>query len=69
MGCDKEVVKKSVRDESIWVVIDFCMEAMLGISLYSIFILTRKNSMSFFLLLMSTLQQNWEKGRTSSAWK
>jgi hypothetical protein len=28
-------VKRSGRDESIWVVINLCMEAMLGISLYS----------------------------------
>jgi hypothetical protein len=28
-------VKRSGRDESIWVVIYLCMEAMLGISLYS----------------------------------
>jgi hypothetical protein len=30
-----EVVKRSGRDEPIWVVIHKCMEAMLGISLYS----------------------------------
>jgi hypothetical protein len=28
-------VKRSGRDEPIWVVIHMCMEAMLGISLYS----------------------------------
>jgi hypothetical protein len=28
-------VERSGRDESIWVVIHMCMEAMLGISLYS----------------------------------
>jgi hypothetical protein len=32
---DWEVVKRSGRDESIWVVIHMCMEAMLGICLYS----------------------------------
>jgi hypothetical protein len=32
---DWDVVKRSGRDESIWVVIHMCMEAMLGISLYS----------------------------------
>jgi hypothetical protein len=32
---DWEVVKRSGRDESIRVVIHLCMEAMLGISLYS----------------------------------
>jgi hypothetical protein len=32
---DQEVMKRSGRDESIRVVINLCMEAMLGISLYS----------------------------------
>jgi hypothetical protein len=32
---DWEVVNKSDRDEPMWVVIHKCMEAMLGISLYS----------------------------------
>jgi hypothetical protein len=32
---DQEVVKRSGRDESILVVIHMCMEATLGISLYS----------------------------------
>jgi hypothetical protein len=32
---DQELVKKSGRDESIWVVTYLFMEAMLGISLYS----------------------------------
>jgi hypothetical protein len=32
---DREVVKRSGRDEPMWVVIHVCMETMLGISLYS----------------------------------
>jgi hypothetical protein len=32
---DWEVVKRSGRDESIQVVVDMCIEAMVGISLYS----------------------------------
>jgi hypothetical protein len=32
---DWELVKRSHRNESIWVVIHMCMEALLGISLYS----------------------------------
>jgi hypothetical protein len=32
---DQEVVKRSGRDEPIWVAIYMCMEATLGISLYS----------------------------------
>jgi hypothetical protein len=35
MGSDQKVVKRSGRDESVWVVIHMCMEAMLGISVYS----------------------------------
>jgi hypothetical protein len=30
-----EVVKRLGKDESAWIVIHLCMEAMLGISLYS----------------------------------
>jgi hypothetical protein len=55
-------VKRSGRDETIWVVIYLCMEAMLGISLHSYPYLKRaKTLLSFFLLLISTLQQNWRK--------
>jgi hypothetical protein len=32
---DQEVVKRSGRDEPIWIVIHMCMETMLKISLYS----------------------------------
>jgi hypothetical protein len=32
---DQEVVKRSGRDEAMWVVIHMCMEATLGIPLYS----------------------------------
>jgi hypothetical protein len=56
-------MKRSGRDESISVVIHLCMEAMLGISLYSSPHLNSKNSMSFSLLLMYTLQQNWRRGQ------
>jgi hypothetical protein len=34
MGRDQEVVKRSGREEPVWVAIHKCMEAMLGISLY-----------------------------------
>jgi hypothetical protein len=36
---NQEVVKRSGRDEPMWVVIHKCMEAILGISLYSCFYL------------------------------
>jgi hypothetical protein len=32
---DQEIVKRSGRDELMWVAIHMCKEAMLGISLYS----------------------------------
>jgi hypothetical protein len=56
-------MKRSGRDESVWVVIHLCMETMLGISLYTILISTSKNALSFLLLLTSSLQQNWRKGQ------
>jgi hypothetical protein len=41
------------------------MEATPGISLYSYLLtqLTKTNALSFLLLLMSSLQQNWRKGQ------
>jgi hypothetical protein len=57
-------VKRSDRDESIQVVIHLCMEAMLGIPLYSYpYVKVAKNAMSFLLLLMSSLQQNVRRGQ------
>jgi hypothetical protein len=35
MGRGPEAMKRSGRDEPVWIVIHKCMEAMLGISLYS----------------------------------
>jgi hypothetical protein len=43
------------------------MEAMLGISLYSFPYLKLAKMLSFLLLLMSSLQQNWR--RIGSAWE
>jgi hypothetical protein len=57
-------VKRSGRDESIQVVIPLCMEAMLGISQYSYpNVKVAKNTMSFLLLFMSSLQENWRRGQ------
>jgi hypothetical protein len=56
---DQEVVKRSVRDELIWVSIHMCMEATLGISLYSYLYLKLGKMLSFLLYLMFSLQQNW----------
>jgi hypothetical protein len=58
---DREVVKRSGRDEAIQVVIHMCTEAMLGFFLS--LCQTSKNAMSFLLLLMSFLQQNWRRGQ------
>jgi hypothetical protein len=55
---DLEVVKRSHRDESIWVVIHMCIEAMLGISLYSYLYLKLAKTLSFLLSLMFSLQQS-----------
>jgi hypothetical protein len=57
-----DVVKWSGTDESIWVVTHLCMEAMLGICI-AFLISTSKNTLSFLLLLVFTLQQNWRKGQ------
>jgi hypothetical protein len=53
-------VKKSGRDdEAMWVAIPMCMEAMVGISLYSYLYLKPAKTLSFLLSLMFSLQQNW----------
>jgi hypothetical protein len=44
-----EVVKRSGRDASIRVVIHLCMEALLGISLYSYYLSYQKHY--FFLII------------------
>jgi hypothetical protein len=56
-------VKRSGKDEPIQVVIHMCMEAMLGVSLYSYPYLKLGKTLSIFLLLMFSLQQNWRKGQ------
>jgi hypothetical protein len=60
MGREPGSSEESGRDEPIWVVIHLCMEAMLGISLYSYLHLKLAKKKKFFLLsLMSFLLQNW----------
>jgi hypothetical protein len=63
MKGNQEVVKKSGRDESIWVVIHMYMETMLRIFLCSYLFLKLAKMLSFLLLLMSSLQQNWKRGQ------
>jgi hypothetical protein len=55
---DQEVVKRTGRDEPIWVAIHMCMEAMLGISLYGYLHLKLTKMLFFLLSLMFSLQQN-----------
>jgi hypothetical protein len=63
-------VKRSGRDEPIWVVIVLHMEAMLGISLYSSLYLklAKKLCLSYYLLCF-LFNKIGEEGRTGSAWK
>jgi hypothetical protein len=52
-------VKRSGRDEPTWTAIHMCMEATLGISLYSYLYLKLTKTLSFLLSLMfSTKLQN-----------
>jgi hypothetical protein len=57
---DQEVVKRSDRDEPMWVLTHMYMEATLGISLYSYLYLKLAKTLhlSYYLLCFS-LQQNW----------
>jgi hypothetical protein len=62
---DQEVVKRSGRDEPMGVVIHMCMEAMLGISLYSYLYLKRAKMvcLSYYLLCFSLQQNQRTRGR------
>jgi hypothetical protein len=51
-------VKRSGRNEPMWVAIHKCMEAMLGISLGKYFYLKLAKELFFLLSLMFSLQQN-----------
>jgi hypothetical protein len=62
---DQEVVKSPGRDEPIWIVIHKCMEATLGICLYSCLYLKLAKMLSFLLSPMFCLQQN----RRTRGWK
>jgi hypothetical protein len=62
-------VKRSGRNESIQVVIHMCMEAMLGISLYSYPYVKLAKTLSFFYCLCLLFNKIGDEGRTGSAWK
>jgi hypothetical protein len=67
---DREVVKRSGRDEPIWVVIHMCMEAMLGISPYSYpYLKLAKTLCLSYYLLCFLFNKIGEEGRIGSAWK
>jgi hypothetical protein len=63
-------MKRSGRDEPIWVVIHMCMKAMLGISLYSYpyVKLAKMLCLSYYCLCL-LFNKTGEEGRTGSAWK
>jgi hypothetical protein len=70
MKGDWEIVKRSGRDESFWVVIHMCLEAMLVISLYNYPYLKLAKMICFsYYCLCFLFKKVGEVGRTSSAWK
>jgi hypothetical protein len=60
---DREVVKRSGRDEPIGVVIHMCVEAVLGISLYGYpyLKLAKMSCLSYCLCLL--FKKNWRRGQ------
>jgi hypothetical protein len=66
---DQKVVKRSGRDEPIRVVIHMCMEAMLGISLYSCVYLKLAEMLCLSYHLCLFFNKIGEEGRIGSAWK
>jgi hypothetical protein len=67
---DWQVVKRSGRDKQIWVVIHMCMQAMLGISLYSYpyLKLAKMLCLSYYCLCLLFNKTGEQEGRTGSAW-
>jgi hypothetical protein len=68
---DWEVVKRSDRDEPMWVAIHMCMEAMIGISLYrySYLKLAKMLCLSYLLCFSSKkLEERAEKDLPGSKW-
>jgi hypothetical protein len=62
-------VKRSGRDEPVWVVIHMCMEETLGISLYSYlyFKLAKTLCLSYYFLCFLFNKIGEQEGRTCSA--
>jgi hypothetical protein len=64
---DQEVVKRS---EAMWAVINMCMEAMLGISLYSyLYLKVPKTLCLSYYCLCLLFNKIGEESRTGSSWK
>jgi hypothetical protein len=67
---DQEVVKRSGRSETMWVVIHMCMEPMLGISLYNyLYLKPAKMVCPSNYLLCFLFNKIGKEGGTCSAWK
>jgi hypothetical protein len=65
---EKEVVKRSGRDKPMWVALHMCMEAMLGIYLYSyLYLKLAKTLCISYYLLGFLFNKIREEGRTGSA--
>jgi hypothetical protein len=67
---DQDIVKRTGRNEPMWVAIYKHMEVMLGISLYSYFYLKLAKTLSFsyyhLCFLFNKIRD--QEGRTGSAW-
>jgi hypothetical protein len=63
-------MKWSGRDEPMWIAIHKCMEAMLGMSLYSyLYLKLAKMLCLSYCLLCFLLNKFREEGGTGSSWK
>jgi hypothetical protein len=65
---DQEVVKRSGRDEPLWVITHMCMETMLVISLCN-YLYLKLAKMLHLLSLMLSLQQNQRTGEQNRFWQ
>jgi hypothetical protein len=68
---DQEVVMRSGRNEPLWVAIHKCMEAILGVFLYSYLYLklAKMTCLSYYLVQFLFNKIREEEGRTDSVWK
>jgi hypothetical protein len=68
MGRSQEVVKRSGRDEPMWVIVHKCIETTLGIFLYSCLYLklAKMLCLSYFLLCFLSNKIREQEGGTGS---